>query len=282
MAGLAGLGACGTTYSVPEASAVHTQTAANMFAEEQNPATARAGGRLSPAAAVRQFHQVVSRVEPAAEKFCRQEMAGKEGFDCDITIAIDQKSQSRNAYQSYDRDGKPVVTFTVPMIADARNPDELAFVLGHEMGHHIGQHITKQEQQAIAGAILMGALTAYGQASASYANPYRYTGNDAQIMQNNMDLGAGAGRVAYSQTYELESDVIGTAIATMAGYDPIKGARFFARPESKVDASGNLSFWGTHPPDRKRLATVIATSASIKENGGIARKPSASQSKKPQ
>ncbi|WP_089885058.1 M48 family metallopeptidase [Citreimonas salinaria] len=264
--------ACSTTYAVPDASEEHVSVAASMFAEEQNPTTAVAGRRLSDQQAVAQFRQVVSRVEPVAERFCKQETADRENFDCDIQIVVDTSMEGRNAYQTYNDAGKPVVGFTIPMIADARNPDELAFVLGHEMGHHIGQHSHKQQQQAVAGALILGALTAYGQASATAANPYRYTGNDQRDMQNSIELGAGVGQMAYSQTYELESDVIGTAITKAAGYDPVKGARFFARPEGKRTANGRLSFWGTHPPDEKRLATVLATIEGIEVSGGISRR----------
>ncbi|ANT63055.1 hypothetical protein AYJ57_21525 (plasmid) [Salipiger sp. CCB-MM3] len=269
---LAAVSACGTTYNVPTASDKNTQMAANMFAEERDPATAQAGRRLSTSAALRQFAQVVARVEPVAERFCKQETADRPDFNCDINIVVDEQMPVRNAYQTYTKDGRPVVAFTVPMIADARNPDELAFVMGHEMGHHLGQHMHKQKQQAMAGAIILGAVAAYGQASANASNPYRYRGNDQQVLQDSMTLGAGVGQMAYSQTYELESDVIGAAITKAAGYDPVKGARFFARPEGQKTQDGNLSFWGTHPPDAKRLATVLATVEGIEANGGITRK----------
>ncbi|NDV50611.1 M48 family metalloprotease [Salipiger sp. PrR003] len=260
---LAAVSACGTTYNVPEASANHTQVAASMFAEEHNPATAKAGGRLSEAAALRQFLQVVSRVEPVAERFCKQETADRPGFDCDINIVVDQNMPVRNAYQTYTESGRPIVAFTLPMIQDARNPDELAFVMGHEMGHHIGQHMHKKQQQAMAGALVVGALAAYSN-----------VGVDQRVLQDTMAVGAGVGNMAYSQTYELESDVIGTAITKAAGYDPVKGARFFARPEEKTNQDGNLSFWGTHPPDQKRLATVLATVDGINAHGGLTKKTS--------
>ncbi|EPX83927.1 M48 family metalloprotease [Salipiger mucosus] len=266
------LAACGTTYDLPEASEGHASAAQAMFAEEQNPATAKSGRKLSGTLSTRQFRRVVSRVEPVAERFCRQETAEQENFNCDILIRIDRSFPGKNAYQTYDDAGRPVVAFTPAMIQDARNPDELAFVLGHEMGHHIGQHQHKQQQQAMAGALIMGAMTAYGQAQANAANPYRYRGGEQRALQNSMDAGAGIGKMAYSQTYELESDVIGTAITRAAGYDPVKGARFFARPEEKRLGNGALSFWGTHPPDEKRLATVLATMESIEATGGLARK----------
>ncbi|MBJ3764641.1 M48 family metalloprotease [Maribius pontilimi] len=111
----------------------------------------------------------------------------------------------------------------------------------------------------MAGAIILGAITATSQAYATQANPYRYTGADSAEMRRNMELGVAIGQKAYSQSYELESDVIATYITKNAGYDPVEGAKFFARPAAARTSAGNLSFWGTHPPDAKRLATVIET-----------------------
>jgi Zn-dependent protease with chaperone function len=260
---LVALGACGTTYDVPEAGETSLAQARGLFAAERDPATA-AGARLAPAAAAAQFQEVVARVEPVAEGFCRSQTAEVPNFNCDIRLLLDTEATDRNASQSYGPGGVPQVTFTRPLIADARNPDELAFVMGHEMGHHIGQHIQKGQQQAVAGMLILGALTAYGQAQATGANPYRSTYGDRQQMEDMMGLGAAIGDRAFSQTYELEADVIGTFIATAAGYDPVLGARFFARPESPTTPEGARSFWGTHPSDEARLATVIETVARIR------------------
>lgn len=66
--------------------------------------------------------------------------------------------------------------------------------------------------------------------------------------------------------------MIGTALTKAAGCDPAKGARFFVRLEERTNQDGNLSFWGTHPPDQKRLATVLATVDGINALGGLTRK----------
>lgn len=87
-----------------------------------------------------------------------------------------------------------------------------------------------------------------------------------------MELGAAVGQIAFSQTYELESDMLGTRIAAAAGYDPVKGAGFFARDEAARSKTGQLSFWGTHPADSKRIAVVIATMEEIKAKKSLARK----------
>ncbi|MDC1291807.1 M48 family metalloprotease, partial [Planktomarina temperata] len=153
---------------------------------------------------------------------------------------------------------------SMPLLKDTESDDEVAFVMSHEFGHLIGRHIDKQKKQALTGAIILGAITAYGNAYAASAGQY-YDPND---VTRSMELGAAVGSKAYSQTYELESDTLGTYIAQLAGYDPVNGAKFFARPEDVRTRAGNLSFWGTHPPNEKRLATVIATVNLLEKNGG--------------
>lgn len=263
------LSACGTTYTVPDISPGSEQVAKAMFAEEAGKGVSD-GYAVNPRVAAQRYNRVISRVEPVAEKFCRTQMAEtRPDYNCDVTIVVDTDMPERNAYQTTAPDGTPIIAFTVPMLMDARNDDEIAFVMGHEYGHHIATHIEKAEQQAVAGAIIMGSLMAVGQAYASSNNPYRYTGNDAQDLENAMAAGYMMGDRAFSQTYELESDVIATHLARAAGYDPVKGARFFARPEAARTETGKLSFWGTHPPDEKRLALVVQTNSEIDAKRGL-------------
>lgn len=256
---LLGLSACGTTYSVPEANDAQAQRAEALFAQERNAATAQAGARLSTSQSVNQFIKVANRVEPVAEQICRQE-AAKAGtsVNCDLKILVDEKMPFKNAYQKYDG-GTPIIAFTVPMIMDARNEDEIAFVMGHEAGHHIAKHIQKTQQQQAAGALILGMAAAYASANDPYATQYQRQ----RTIDDAVELGTAIGGAAFSQTYELEADVIGTHVASAAGYDPVRGARFFARPEHAKLPNGQLSFWGTHPPDKKRVATVIATADRI-------------------
>jgi hypothetical protein len=102
-----------------------------MFAAEQSGAGAT-GGRLAPANAIAQFQSVAGAVEPVAESFCRSQTQDIPNFNCDVRIGLDAEARDRNASFSYGPDGSPQVIFTVPLILDARNPDELAFVMGHE------------------------------------------------------------------------------------------------------------------------------------------------------
>lgn len=252
------LAACGTTYQLPELGAVQNGQATKMFAE------ARAEGprrQLSASAAEQRFRRVSPRIERAGEKYCQALTADRKGFDCNVDLAIDRKMTARNAYFTFD-DGDPIIRISLPLIQDSASDDEVAFVLGHEFGHLIGRHIEKQQQQEVAGALILGVLAAAASVDAGYYDP--------GIVDASMAIGAAAGSIAYSQSFELEGDTLGTRIIHAAGYDPVKGAMFFARPEQAKTAAGKLSFWGTHPPDEKRLATVLATVDQIDANIGLA------------
>lgn len=259
-----GLGACGTTYVLPDIDETSATRAQSMFAEAQADTSRK---QISRAAAKQRFQRVARRVEPVAEKFCEAETASLNDFDCDVEIAIDYELDMRNAYFTYDGN-KPLIFMTMPILRDMQSDDEVAFVMSHEYGHLIGRHIQKRKQQAMAGAILLGAITAYSNAQAASAG----LSYDPDDVGRNMELGAGVASQAYGQSYELESDTLGARIAKASGYDPVKGAQYVARPEDARTEAGNLSFWGTHPPDEKRLATVLAVSAQIEARQGLQRK----------
>ncbi|MFC3169285.1 M48 family metalloprotease [Paracoccus fontiphilus] len=250
--------ACGTTYDLPGVDDRVDARATAMFAEAR---AAAPRSPADPAVAQARFRRVASRLQPVAETLCKAELAQK-GADCRVKLELDRQMAERNAYFTYAGPGNsdPVIRFTVTMLQDVESDDEVAFILGHEYGHLIGQHIVKQQQQAVAGALILGALTAYGNAQAASAGQ----GYDPHAVSRNMEIGAAVGTRAYSQTYELESDMLGTRIAAAAGYDPVKGAKFFARAEAARSQGGQLSFWGTHPADSRRLAVVLATVDQMK------------------
>ncbi|WP_417266875.1 M48 family metalloprotease [Celeribacter baekdonensis] len=192
---------------------------------------------------VSDFAAVVARVEPVAERECR---ARTSGANCDFKIVVetDPKAPS-NAWQSLDASGRPVLTFTVALIADVQNTDELAFVMGHEASHHIAGHLARSEQTALTGALLGGVLIAA-------------IGGDASTIETAQNIGATVGARTYSKSYELEADQLGTVIAYRAGYNPVRGAEYFTRIPDPGD-----KFLGSHPPNAQRIETVRRTMATL-------------------
>lgn len=197
---------------------------------------ATVGARPDSRTAAQNFVTVVRRVEPVAEGLCRDQT---RNVNCDYLIVVDdRRGQPPNAFQTLDRSGRPVIGFTLALIADARNQDELAFILGHEAAHHIEGHIARGQQAAVAGAIVAGALA-------------ELSGADAVAVRSAQDLGGQLGVRSFAKGFELEADELGTRIALRAGYDPVRGAEYFTR----IPDPGN-QFLGTHPPNADRMATV--------------------------
>lgn len=199
--------------------------------------------RLKQTPMTRAFSDVVRTVEPVAERECK---ARTSRVNCNFKILVDTRpDQPPNAFQTLDKSGRPIIAFTVALIEDARNKDELAFVMGHEAAHHIRGHIARTQQNAVAGAVIAGSLAVLLGGS----------GDAIDAAQRN---GARIGARSYSKEFELEADALGTVITARAGYDPVRGAKFFTRIPNPGDR-----FLGTHPPNAKRIETVRRTAAGL-------------------
>jgi len=196
--------------------------------------------------AQRAFVRVVDAMEPVVERECR---ARTTGMNCDFRILVDTRiGQPPNAFQTLDAEegNQPVIVFNVALISDARNEDELAFVMGHEAAHHIAGHIDRQRRNAQIGSELFGAIAA------------TLYGGDADAVARGNQIGQEVGARSYSKLHELEADELGTVITARSGYDPVVGAQFFNR----IPDPGNR-FLGTHPPNAQRIEIVRETAARL-------------------
>lgn len=193
--------------------------------------------------AYQSFLQVVSRVEPVAERECRTRT---RGMNCDFHIVIDAtRNLPPNAFQSLSEDGRPVLTFSLSLIEDMDNDDELAFVVGHEAAHHVLAHIAREVEHAKEGAEVFARLA-------------QQTGGSEDDVRSAYILGAAVGARSYSKEFELEADAMGTVIAHKAGYDPVRGAAYFTR----LPDPGN-EFLGSHPPNAARIEIVKLTASKL-------------------
>ncbi|MDE0694764.1 MAG: M48 family metalloprotease [Boseongicola sp.] len=182
------------------------------------------------------FRAVVQRVEPVAEQVCRDARAN---LNCDFLILVDERPNLQpNAYQTYQRNGRPVIIFTTSLLRTMKNRDEVAFALSHEAAHHIEEHILQTQSSAIAGT-LIGAI--FGAAA----------GLDESGLDAAADIGGTIGARSYSKEYELEADALGAKIAERAGYDALRGVLHFQDATDPGDR-----FLGTHPPNADRIRIV--------------------------
>lgn len=203
------------------------------------------GSINTPRVAARSFVTVLNRMEPVVEQECRARRTAQK--NCDFMFVVDDRPElPPNAFQTLDANGRPVVGFTLALIAEAQNSDELAFVVGHEAAHHVLDHLPRQGNAATAGAVILGGIAA------------AYGGNTGMI-QSAQRIGATVGSRYFSKEWELQADYMGAVIAQKAGYDPEHGAEFFTR----LPDPGNRVL-GTHPPNAARRAEVARAIADVK------------------
>ncbi len=179
------------------------------------------------------FDLAVRRVAPVAERWCHEHAPLR---DCNFQIAIDTRpGLAANASQSYAPNGQPVLTFTSAMIAEARNADELAFIVAHEAAHHIAGHIPRLRLLASTGVDAPDALGLFD-AGASFGRP----------------SAEGVARArAKLKDFELEADAVGAQIAAEAGFDPMIAAEILRRmPDPGRHPSGS------HPANADRLRAI--------------------------
>lgn len=128
----------------------------------------------------------------------------------------------------------------------ARDPDELAFVLAHEMGHVVRGHALDRVVNNIALS------------TASQAAPIRSV-MGAFIRKVGIDFLENA----YSQDRELQTDIFGIRLAAAAGYNPQAAQQLLQRLAEKsqtIREHSLLGYFSTHPSfsDRvKNMATVL-------------------------
>lgn len=207
------------------------------------PQQADSAEQIAAAEIAQRFETIVRTVQPVAERECK---ARTSRVKCNFEIVVDERpDQPANAFQTIEKSGRPIIVFTVQLILDARNDDELAFVLGHEAAHHIAGHIDRQQQNAVAGAVIAGSLAVL-------------LGGNSEAVEVAQQRGALVGARTYSKDFELEADALGTVITARAGYDPVRGAKFFTRIPDPGDR-----FLGSHPPNSQRIETVRRVAAGL-------------------
>lgn len=122
--------------------------------------------------------------------------------DWDIYLVPDD---SFNAYVT----GGTVVAVNLGLIQQAKNDDEIAAVIGHEIAHVAANHLYEKRAHSLA----------------------------AQL-KGSKSINRGTFNAAFTHEGEEEADMVGTLYAALAGYDPFAASELWQR---MYDAKGNFS-----------------------------------------
>lgn len=121
----------------------------------------------------------------------------------------------------------------------AKNQNQLAAVIGHEVGHVLADHVNERfsQQFAVQGGLAVVDAMVLGNAS---------TTTRQGVMQA-LGLGAQVGLLLpYSRIHESEADVIGLDLMARAGFDPRQSLALWDNM-ARSDGAQPPEFLSTHP-----------------------------------
>ncbi|MGI9250500.1 MAG: M48 family metallopeptidase [Pseudohongiellaceae bacterium] len=130
--------------------------------------------------------------------------------------------------------------------------DEFAHIMGHEVSHALANHVA--ESMSIALASQLGSLAIFAAT------------DDEEVYQYAELAAALAIELPNNRTSETEADVMGTELASLAGYDPAAAVTLWEKMEREGGARP-LEFLSTHPsPDNRQanLASMIPRMRAIR------------------
>ncbi len=133
------------------------------------------------------------------------------------------------------------------LLGVARNQDQLATVLGHEVGHVLARHGNERVSQNFA---VQGGLFTAGALLGVIADPG--AGNH-QLLMGALGLGAQVGvLLPYGRVQESEADEIGLDLMARAGFDPRQSVELW---KNMLRAGGARppEFLSTHPDPENRI-----------------------------
>ena len=146
------------------------------------------------------------------------------------------------------------IYITRGLLALAENEAQVAGVLAHEIGHVTARHSAQRYSTAMAANLGLTVLGALGNAAGVPAGVGRLA-----------SFGAQAALQQYSQSQELEADMLGVRYMIRAGYSPDGMTNFFrklkahsaleARQQGRKGTNHNIM--STHPRSKDRIAQAI-------------------------
>ena len=127
----------------------------------------------------------------------------------------------------------------------AKNQDQLAAVIGHEVGHVIAEHGNERMSIATAQTLTLQVVDA--------ALKTNDVAHNQEIMAG-LGLGAQIGvQLPFSRTHESEADIIGLELMAKAGFNPQQAVDLWHNMDAASGGQRPMEWLSTHPAPASRI-----------------------------
>jgi predicted Zn-dependent protease len=175
---------------------------------------------------------MVTRLEPHSEL---------EGLDFEVRV-ID--SPTVNAFCL---PGGKMVVYT-GLLRKAKNAEQVAGVLSHEMAHAIKRHGLQRLTESLGVVVAIEMMI----------------GDVGGLVALGVELGKSAALTSYSRESETEADIVGARMMHAAGLDPEALAEFFEMLDKEGhDLPEAVAWLSTHPQHGVRVASIREERAGL-------------------
>lgn len=186
------------------------------------------------------------RVKSIGEKIAK--VSGKD-YDWEFNLI---ENKAKNAFCL---PGGKVVVYT-GILEVAKNDDQLATVISHEIAHALARH---GAERVTTGMISQGVQTLGNIALSSQGSEY------TQIFNVAYGLGSQYGvLMPYGRMQESEADEIGIHLMYKAGYNLSEAINFWKN--MNLDNEETIEFFSTHPSNETRIENIKRIIADIQIN----------------
>lgn len=164
-----------------------------------------------------------------------------EAQDGSWELAVFRDESNLNAFAL---PGNKIAIYT-GLLQAAREPDQLAAVIGHEIGHVLARHANERASGQVATE--MGLALFYEIWSGGSGGP---PSDRARIL---LGTGASVGvLLPFSRAHESEADLIGLRLMADAGFDPRHSVTLWENMAAVSARDNSPEFLSTHPSHESR------------------------------
>ena len=196
-----------------------------------------------------------AKVVTAAQRVCQLYKSSRYPLRCNAVWNAVPTIYTDDTVVNAFADEKDNVGLYTGLLFNMRLESERAAVLAHEYAHVMLGHSRKKGDNAFAGAMLGGVLTAV--LAGKHLN--------RQSMETGQRLGVLLGSRAYSPEMEMAADRMAVYILRQAGYpvvamrnSMIRLHRLKASPGTARGSISRVGFLETHPSDDRRIAHILS------------------------